>query len=69
MKEIVLKGRLNFTEEYNKTFDRDFVASLQKSSAFEYGNGTCVVIEFGAFKDGRIPDGLGDISGLLDEFF
>lgn len=56
MKKQVLKGRIEFCDEANKKFDRDFTATLDKSGAFEYGNGTCVVIEFGAMQNGIIPE-------------
>ena len=53
MKEIKVAGKIEFLREENKCYNRTFVARLEKSSAFQYGNGTCVIIEFGKSEDGR----------------
>lgn len=55
MEPIVLKGRIEFTEEENFEYNRDFIATLRESAAFEYGNKTAVDIEFGPMVNGRIP--------------
>lgn len=56
MEQQILKGRIEFVDECNKKFDRDFTARLEKSKAFEYGNGSCVIIKFGAMLNGRTPE-------------
>lgn len=56
MTKQVLKGRIEFTDETNKEFDRDFTATLDESVSSEYGNGTCLVIKFGKMQNGRIPE-------------
>lgn len=56
MDKQVLKGRIEFTDEENKKFDRHFTATLDKTSGFTYGNDTCVVIEFGAMQNGKVPE-------------
>lgn len=53
MKDIKVTGKIEFLREENKCYNRTFVASLEKSSAFQYGNGTCVIIDFGKSEDGR----------------
>lgn len=55
MEPIVLKGRIEFTEEENFEYNRDFTATLRESAAFEYGNKTAVDIEFGPMVNGRTP--------------
>ncbi len=55
MKKQVLMGRIEFVDSCNKEFDCKFTARLEKSAAFEYGNGSCVIIEFGAMQNGRTP--------------
>ena len=57
MKDIKVTGRIEFLQEENKRYNRTFVASLEKSCAFQYGNGTCVIIEFGRTADGHSPEG------------
>lgn len=56
MKNIRIKGRIEYCDEANKDLDRDFVATLCESGAFQYGNGTMVVIEFGQMKNGYTPE-------------
>lgn len=53
MKEITVTGKIEFLREENKCYNRTFVARLEKSCAFQYGNGTCVTVEFGKSADGR----------------
>ena len=53
MKDIKVTGKIEFLREENKCYNRTFVARLEKSGAFQYGNGTCVIIEFGKSEDGR----------------
>ena len=56
MQNITLHGRIEFCEQNNKQYNRTFTATLQKSGAFEYGNGTMVAIEWGAMANGRTPE-------------
>ena len=51
--EIKVKGKIEFKDSYNKEYDRDFTATLGESGAFQYGNGTCVDIEWGKMANGR----------------
>ena len=53
MKQITINGRIEFCEEQSKKFDRDFTATLGESGAFQYGNGTAVIVEFGKMANGR----------------
>lgn len=53
MEPIVLKGRIEFIEEENLDYNREFTATLRESAAFEYGNKTAVDIEFGPMANGR----------------
>lgn len=53
MKDIKVTGKIEFLREEYKRCNRTFVASLEKSCAFQYGNGTCVIIKFGKSEDGR----------------
>lgn len=55
MDPIILKGRIEFTEEENFQYNRDFTATLRESAAFEYGNKTAVDIEFGPMANGKAP--------------
>ena len=52
-----VKGKIEFTDDYNKEFDREFTASLkEQDAAFNYGNGTFVIIEHGKTADGvKLP--------------
>lgn len=58
MKEITIRGKINFIEDILKQYDCTFEAKLTKSGAFDYGNGTCVVVEYGEYPNGkkRQPD-------------
>lgn len=56
MEKQVLKGRIEFIDDDKKEYNREFTATLDKSCAFDYGNGTCVVIKFGAMQNGRTPE-------------
>lgn len=53
MDKIIIKGRLEFVEEEAKEYSRDFTATLTKSAAFDYGNGTMVTIVYGLMNNGR----------------
>lgn len=57
MEPIIIKGRIEFCEEENKQYNRDFVATLQDSGAFHYGNHTAVTIEFGTMANGERAEG------------
>ena len=53
MKEITVKGKIEFKEEKNKQYDREFTAILKGSNAFEYGNKTCVMVVWGEMANGK----------------
>lgn len=53
MEKIIVNGKIEFCEEANKCYDRTFVATLEKSGAFQYGNGTAVTIEWGITSQGK----------------
>ena len=55
MEEITIKGKIEFCEEEYKQYNREFTATLSKSAAFAYGNGTSVFIEFGTMSNGKAP--------------
>lgn len=55
MKEIKLTGKIEFCEEHNKQFNRTFTATLKRYGGFQYGNSTCVVIEWGEMANGKRP--------------
>lgn len=53
MENITIKGKIEFCDERNKKYDREFTATLQDSAAFEYGNKTSVYIKFGTMANGE----------------
>lgn len=55
MENITVKGKIEFCENKNKEYNREFTATLSKSAAFSYGNGTSVYIEFGTMANGKVP--------------
>lgn len=55
MEQITIKGKIEFCEDENKEYNREFTASLSESVAFSYGNGTSVYIEFGTMTNGKVP--------------
>lgn len=55
MKQITIKGKIEFCEDKNKEYSREFTATLQDSAAFSYGNGTSIYIEFGTMVNGKAP--------------
>ena len=56
MENITIKGRIEFCDKANKKFDRNFIAMLIESVAFQYGNRTMVVVNFGKLKNGLEPE-------------
>lgn len=56
MKQITIKGKIEFCEDENKEYNREFTAILQDSGAFAYGNQTAVTVLWGEMANGRIPD-------------
>ena len=56
MKETRLTGKIEFCDKDLQEYDRKFIAILTESGAFQYGNGTMVVIEWDAMKNRIIPE-------------
>lgn len=56
MKDIIIKGKIEFCEDTQKEYNREFKAILQDSPAFQYGNKTAVFIFWGKMANGRKPD-------------
>lgn len=52
MKTITIKGKIEFCNERNKAYDREFTATLKESPAFAYGNKTAVIIVWGTMANG-----------------
>lgn len=50
---IKIKGKIEFIDEKNKQFNREFTATLTDSFAFQYGNQTAVKIEWGKLANGH----------------
>ena len=55
MEQITIKGKIEFCEDYQKEYSREFTATLSESAAFSYGNRTSVYIEFGTMGNGKAP--------------
>ncbi len=55
MKEITIKGKIEFCKDENKEYNREFTAILQDSGAFAYGNQTAVTILWGVMTNGMLP--------------
>ena len=55
MEEIIIKGKIEFCEDENRKYNREFTAILQDSAAFAYGNQTAVHILSGEMANGMIP--------------
>ena len=58
MKETKVTGKIEFIEKDLQEFNRTFEATLTESGAFDYGNKTAVVIEWGKMANGRTPDAI-----------
>ena len=58
MENIKIKGKIEFCEEETKQYNREFTATLKDSTAFAYGNQTCVIIEFGKMSNGKKPESI-----------
>lgn len=56
MENITIKGKIEFCDDKNKKYDREFTATLQNSAAFEYGNKTSVYITFGTMANGEYAE-------------
>ena len=56
MENITIKGKIEFADDENKRYDREFTAILHDSAAFSYGNHTAVDIISGAMANGIIPE-------------
>lgn len=56
MKKITIKGKIDFCENENKEYSREFTAMLKDSVAFSYGNCTAVSILWGAMANGKVPN-------------
>lgn len=54
MEQITIKGKIEFCEDENKGYNREFTAILQDSAAFSYGNQTAVYILWGVNADGML---------------
>ena len=52
MEPITIKGKIEFCEKGYKEYNREFAVTLQDSPAFDYGNKTAVIIEFGLMANG-----------------
>lgn len=60
MKEISVRGKIEFCEEENKEYDREFTAILTEVYMCTYGYKKCVKIKcvkifWGTMKDGTLP--------------
>ena len=55
MEEITIKGKIEFCEDANKEYNREFTAILKDSPAFEYGNKTAVYILWGTMANKLVP--------------
>ena len=55
MEQITIKGKIEFCEDKNKEYDREFTATLQDSGAFAYGNQTAVMVSWGVMANGMSP--------------
>lgn len=55
MKQITIKGKIEFCKDENKEYNREFTAILQDSGAFAYGNQTVVTILWGVMANGMLP--------------
>lgn len=53
MKEITIKGKIEFCEDENKQYNREFTATLMDSPLFSYGNGTAVFIDYSNMANGN----------------
>jgi hypothetical protein len=56
MQDIIIKGRIEFCEPEARKYTRKFTATLTTSAAFDYGNRSAVVIEWGKMENGRTPE-------------
>lgn len=54
MEKITVKGKIEFVEDCNKEYNREFEAILQDSGEFAYGNKTAVLILWGEMPNGMI---------------
>ena len=55
MKPITIKGKIEYLQEEDKKYNREFEATLQESAAFAYGNQTAVFIFWGTMQNGKTP--------------